>query len=279
MTSEEVMRRLVKATLKKRGRVDRVFFPDGSVEEGYKNGGSACVYLDGEEWKVKRCAAGSLCSSYQAELRAMDLALQVVQEERPGATIICTDSQSLVEALLADQTTQDAGLENTKKRLTQLAAHTRMVIQWIPGHAGVEGNERADTEANVARQLQQDEVPISLEVAKRQIRREVKYNPPLQGRLLEVYGEAVARAPGTRRQQVLLAQLRAGHRPGSAYYRARIGVQERATCPDCGEVEDKDHWLVCGVLAAARVECGIRGIADLADEASMVQFLRRAGWL
>ena len=76
-----------------------------------------------------------------------------------------------------------------------------------------------------------------------------------------------------------MAQLSAGHRPGSAYYKKRIEAEEAATCPDCGETEAKDHWLDCGALEAARVECGVTGLEDLRTEATMKMFLRRVGWL
>ena len=101
----------------------------------------------------------------------------------------------------------------------------------------------------------------------------------LQGRLREVYSAKVRRAIGGRRQEVMLAQMRAGHDVDSAYYQARIGAREGAECPRCSQTEDKDHWLECGAWAVARAECEVTGLDALRDEEKMVKFLRRVGRL
>ena len=61
------------------------------------------------------------------------------------------------------------------------------------GHCGVEGNEWADREANLARSKSQENVNIWIDVAKRRIEREVKYEVELDERLKKVYSKKIRR--------------------------------------------------------------------------------------
>ena len=45
-------------------------------------------------------------------------------------------------------------------QLREVCERSRVVIQWVPGHVGVEGNEWADREANNARGMSQEGVGI-----------------------------------------------------------------------------------------------------------------------
>ena len=276
---EEERRRVALETMEERGRGAMAIFTDGSVVGGIEDGGAACVFEGDGGWEARRRPAGRISSSYKAELTAMVAALEVVEEKRPESVVIYTDSQALTRALSSEKATLQSDLESLKDRLVRLTEWTNITIQWVPGHVGVDGNEEADRQANLARGEEQDQVPIDLQVAKKHIRRQVVYKPQLQGRLLEVYGEKVARKEGSRKVEVLMAQMRAGHITGSAYYRGRIGTLEEVTCPRCGQEEEKDHWLVCDAWQTARVHCGIQGLEDLRDEGKVQQFLERVGWI
>ena len=88
--------------------------------------------------------------------------------------------------------------------------------------------------------------------------REIRYRPRLEERLEAVYKERIERRAGsTRKEQVLMAQLRAGHCPRTRYmyYEHRIGWRDDAKCEKCGEEESKDHWLECKSVADAWMEC------------------------
>ena len=61
--------------------VDLVIYTDGSAEEGWSNGGAAFVARKkvGDGWRMiesQRMPAGTICSSFQAEMRAIQSALQ-----------------------------------------------------------------------------------------------------------------------------------------------------------------------------------------------------------
>ena len=61
--------------------VDVVLYTDGSAAEGRRDGGAAFVAKRkvNEEWKTcraERMPAGKICSSFQAEMRALEAALK-----------------------------------------------------------------------------------------------------------------------------------------------------------------------------------------------------------
>ena len=91
-----------------------------------------------------------------------------------------------------------------------------------------------------------------------------------------MYGEKVRRAKGAKRkEQVLLAQLRAGHCPKTRYYQKRVGISEDGRCERCGEEEEKDHWVECSIVSDVwinwcaeleRERSRERGYAGVVDE-------------
>jgi hypothetical protein len=121
------------------------------------------------------------------------------------------------------------------------------------------GNERADEEARKAANFGADDGAqrrrISFEVVKRLIRSQVKDGPPNHARTLRVYGDGPFRPlqGASRREEVLLAQLRGGR--SLLLRETRKRVQEAdSTCPHCGEEEeDLEHVLrACPELESPR---------------------------
>ena len=55
-------------------------------------------------------------------------------------------------------------------RLGRLDRGHRVVLQWIPGHAGIPGNDLADSVAGEAATLPQIQVPINLNAAKARLK-------------------------------------------------------------------------------------------------------------
>ena len=63
----------------------------------------------------------------------------------------------------------------TAVRIWQLLNRlNKVVFVWVPSHCGLEGNEHADTPANKAARLPQDDRPITYRTAQSAVRRERK---------------------------------------------------------------------------------------------------------
>ena len=80
--------------------------------------------------------------------------------------IIFTDSLSALQALENGES-GDKVLSKLTMKIDQLMSKHKIqvVLQWIPGHAGVEGNEKADSLAKKGAALPQPEAPVTYETA------------------------------------------------------------------------------------------------------------------
>ena len=210
----------------------------------------------GEE-SVMTAAAGRITSSYRTEVHALDRALDVVEGKRPNSVVIFTDSQSALRSLQSSKPSGDRLLERVKKRLGVVALHSRVILQWVPGHVGVPGNERADEAANEGRDLPQEGVGIDFWTAKRAIQRAVHVSYIPDDRTRKVYSKDVDWGCTSRKEEVVMHQLRNGHCAKTEYYKHRVGLGELNTCTDCGEEEEKDHVWLCGKWSRKRAELGL----------------------
>ena len=66
-----------------------VIYTDGSASEGRSDGGAGCVvtrgsYEEPEVVEVREVAAGKVCSSFQAEMVAIEAALGWLRENEVG---------------------------------------------------------------------------------------------------------------------------------------------------------------------------------------------------
>jgi ribonuclease HI len=279
--SEEVRRAKAERTMeKRREEYGREVFTDGSAEEGMKNGGSGVVWKENDRWKRRMRPGGALTSSYRTEVGAMREAMAMLEEGEDGSVVVYTDSKSLVMALQNGTATMDKELEGLKEEMWRVSRRMRLGIQWIPAHVGIEGNEEADKVANEARQMDREGVKVDMSSVKSMIKRVVRRGKCEDERLRRVYRRKIEKEDLSRREAVLMAQLRGGHCPTTRYYQHSIGLVDDAVCEDCGEVEDKVHIFECPRWESLRSSMEVEGRAVLGKEEVAVRYLRvaRPSW-
>ena len=276
-------REIVRETMEIRGKdAEMEIYTDGSVEEGMLKGGSAAViYQDGVQEVIQRAGAALTCS-FRTEIQALRLAVNGIIERTPTSAIVYTDSQSAVKALESGRITTDLEVEELKRELWEASDKTEVSIQWIPAHIGIPGNEVADAMALTAREMNREDRPVDMGTMKCMIQRKNGMPKPQDARIKRVYERKIRRMErSTRREQVVMAQLRTGHCSRTAYYRKRIGLDETGECEDCGETEEKDHIFVCPRWRGVREELNFRGVESCANENLTMEYLRkvRTNWV
>ena len=120
-------------------------FTDGSRQNGQAGAGYV-VYNRGEEWLAGTWSLGSHSTVFQAELDAIcRLAVDLSYRNISGAEVIIhCDSKAAILSLQSSMVRSKTVLSTRSAVLDLMQRGNHITIQWVPGHADVLGNERAD---------------------------------------------------------------------------------------------------------------------------------------
>lgn len=181
----------------------------------------------------------------------------------------------------------DVEIRDLRSMLNELKS--TVSIQWVPGHVGLEGNEWADGEARMAVTGQQRSREVGKEVslssAKARIRKAIIDPPITHARTNLVYqGKRGREDTLTRKEAVLLAQLRSGHCRRLAAYHKVIDDTVDPICQRCGqEPETLEHWLqsCAASVESRRLEFGVASPplkVLFQDPVAVLAFCRGSNW-
>lgn len=253
---------------------------DGSAQHGISSGGAGVVLCVGNERWAWHVAAGALCSSFRAEATALLECLQFLHRhllEHNNLLVrevrVCTDSAALLRAL-------EAGPADQKHHLCQKIWQTlddcsaegrRFWLVWVPGHAGISGNDEADDQARRGGLLPQADSPLDFATATAAIRRagrkEAKRQyaavvPAHHHHRRATAGKPMPLLPGlSASEELAIRRLRVNRHPGCKATLARWRKEEspgQLVSPICGNcdtgmAEDAEHLLcVCPRWAEER---------------------------
>ncbi|ODM18159.1 hypothetical protein SI65_06030 [Aspergillus cristatus] len=236
---------------------------DGSRLENGKSGAGIAWREPGGTWKTRGFPLGKGYEVFDAELLGVVRALQLAEKVGDQSPVtILLDSQAAIARMRHTQPGPGQALviqaHAIAKRLHARGCQT--TIQWVPGHAGIEGNERADQAAKQAASKPPGRGPreISLaftcrarteaiiaqrqrwhnkELGQRSQQGQRTYRPQRNWRL----DPAAAIAPKHLASRYF--QLKSGHAAIGTYLH-RIQVREDATCEGCGISRETIHHLL-----------------------------------
>ena len=222
-------------------------------------------------------AAGILTSSTTAEAAGMAAGLERLLAEpaelaASSAVLVHSDSRALVARLQRlPHLAPDSFTARAQSALYRLASSVPVTVCWVPGHAGIAGNERADREAGAAAALPQDGIAIGIGPVKALLRREeetkwieaVRASCEAHGGGGDGDGGAAQQPPScywrasaggkrpdvsglSRSERRSLHQLRADRCPRLAYTRHLYGLQPSSLCQRCGTgaIDNTEHFLL-----------------------------------
>ena len=213
-------------------------YTDGSATSGTETGGGGIVVTtdhpsDPQVLRYFAIPTGKWCSSYQAEIKAVVKALQVIQAEvHVQKARIVSDSQTVllrIQATHPSQPCNDRDEHTVFKTLSMLTARScQMTFTWCPGHCGITGNELADAHAMKGADADQTDVDHHYTTAKAMIRRATRGGPASHELTQRIYGDRGSKVNRKeegqlgRRNQVTLGRFRSGHHLELKYWLAKI---------------------------------------------------------
>ena len=142
-------------------------YTDGSATDATRNGGSG-VYIQFPHQQTVSLSfpVGETCTNFRAEVKAIAAAADHLhaQADTGHSIVILSDSMSTMQALAARN--PDASVRALQDSLQRLASSRMVVLQWIPAHCGIQGNELADRLAKEGSMQDQPAPELSYREAK-----------------------------------------------------------------------------------------------------------------
>ena len=188
-------------------------FTDGSKD----NGRAVCAAVLNKT-VLKKALPGE-SSIFTAEAHTIDLAPNIISKSKHKKFIIFSDSLSVLLSL-RNKKFQNPLIIKPLSRLDSMSNRKEIIICWTPNHIGVKENERADSAAKLALDLTPDKSRIPYTDLKPTINKflhtkwQQQWSNNIHNKLFQIQpslGEWRPVSRKSRREQVVISQLRIGH--------------------------------------------------------------------
>ena len=203
-------------------------YTDGSASNAVRNGGAG-VYVRHIDERIERLSepTGVHCTNYEAEVEALIIAAKNIANkiDQHGQVVFLTDALSVLQCL------ENGGLTHLRAQLNKIKC-TRIILQWIPAHCGIFGNEEADRMAKLGAGKEQPDREASYQQIKtlvKALHRPIQLRDGYQGL--------------SRPEQVCIFRLRTGHNRLNKHMHSRFRLVESPGCP-CGAAEQTEEHIL-----------------------------------
>ena len=202
-------------------------YTDGSAVDAIKNGGAGIVIQEDDVVLTLAVPVGLHCSNYKAETEALKIAARTIETNTDQSKQIVF----LTDALSVLQTLQAGGHLELRRLLENIKSH-RTVLQWIPAHCGIPGNEEADSLAKKGSEKEQTDVSATYDEVKT-ILKSLHAQPRPNDNYFNL----------SRPDQVTIFRLRTGHNRLRKHMCQRFGLTSTPLCSCNMEEQDAAHVL------------------------------------
>ena len=219
-------------------------------------------------------------SIVDAEMTAIHRAIQEIIERAFNKTVILTDSKTSLQILTGNMESHTTGKSIMRLIHDYEMQNNEIWLQWIPGHCGLDGNDKADEAAKIATEMGpvnagQDSQLSELQELRFLIAERIKseWREARTGRsYFSLQPTPMKRGfhSLSREQQSALSQLRLGHFPSDSYL-VKIGKKTNAECSLCRQREGSVRHILLECAATADLRA-------FPDGVSLVEILGEPAW-
>ena len=227
-------------------------YTDGSAKDAIEKGGGG-IYIEwpnGNTTEIE-IPTGQYSSNYKAETEALQEAADLLAKSKDTYNhnvVLLSDAKSVLQSLQNPKVTELNPL--IKVLLTLGKTAKSVVLQWIPGHCDIFGNDVADELAKKGANFEQIHTGFNYTEAKTAIMAAV------QKRWKEIHPQHKAEDAIyslQRAEQVTIFRLRSGHNCLRHHLYKHLKIGDTAQCSCGAERQDAHHILQeCHLLSAQR---------------------------
>ena len=257
-------------------------FTDGSKDGD--TAGSACVTPS----DTYKCRLPDNASIFSAEIKAIDLALDHIEQSRSLDFIIFSDSLSVFQSL-HNRHIENPLLLDVVLKHNELTELNRFVFCWLPSHVGIKGNEKADIAAKSALTFNISDLKIPFTDFKPSINTfvhnkwQMSWNAAVFNKLHSIkpsLGEWQPNYRIDRKEEVTLARLRIGHT--FITHSFLLKGEDWPLCIPCQEPFSVKHFLLdCTDFRIIRSRFyrvnGLKELFDTVEPVRIFSFLKEIG--